>query len=52
MQCRRNWKRGWWCSRSDNHAGPCALRPKWWFMVLHGPMGLGWGETIRQQVRP
>jgi hypothetical protein len=28
--CERNWKRGWWCSRTAHHNGPCALRPRWW----------------------
>lgn len=24
------WKRGWWCSRTWPHDGPCALRARWW----------------------
>jgi len=22
--------RGWWCSRTAGHRGPCAARPCWW----------------------
>lgn len=28
--CDYHFKRGWWCSRDNDHEGACALRPKWW----------------------
>lgn len=30
MTCNYRFKRGWYCTRRRNHAGPCALHPKWW----------------------
>jgi hypothetical protein len=26
--------RGWYCTRSSHHDGPCAAHPRWWVRLL------------------
>lgn len=32
LVCDYNMKRGWYCTRRRDHAGPCALIPRWWMV--------------------